>query len=103
MVENVQRNNGSYFVAVQGIDSFKTSTYQQLCIYPEIKSIIYDWYWSMSYTYDMDSTNGEFIFPEFERILFKSGDTRIDSKVSHMFRNLYERFYRIVQNYRTST
>ena len=46
-METFHENNGIYSIAVQVIDISKTSTYQELYIYPERKLIIYDWYWSM--------------------------------------------------------
>ena len=79
-MENVKYNRGFYNVEMQGIDRSKTSTYQEICIYPNREFIPYDWYWSMSYTWE----------------------SIIDSKVSHMFRRIYERLYGIVQKYRKS-
>ena len=43
-MDTVHDNNGSYSVAVQGIDRSKTSTYQELCMYPDREFIIYQWY-----------------------------------------------------------
>ena len=53
----------------------------------------------MSYTCAIDPYDEKFIFPEFAKTDFKSGESRIDSKVSHMFRKVYKRFYIIVQKY----
>ena len=49
-MENAHNNNVSYYVLVQRINRSKTSTYQELCIYPDREFIIYDRYWSMAYT-----------------------------------------------------
>ena len=99
-MENVNDNNGSYDVAMQGIEKTKTRTYQELCIYPEKECFLYDWYWSMAYTCIMDTSNNEYIFPEFARTVCKSGESRIDSRVSTIFRKIHEHFYKLVQQYR---
>ena len=46
----------------------------------------------------MDPTNGNYIFIEFSITVFKSGEARIDYKISQMFRKLYERSYAIIQH-----
>ena len=53
----------------------------------------------MAYTCIMDTSDDEYIFPEFANVVFKSGESKIDSRVSFMFQNIYERFYKIVQKY----
>ena len=53
----------------------------------------------MAYTSIIDTSDAKFIFPKFYKTVFKSGESTIDSKVSHMFRKVYERFYGIVQKY----
>ena len=92
-VENVKDNNRCYNVAVQGIDRDKTSTYQELCIYPGREFILYDWYWSMAYPCTIDSSDDKFIFPEFTKNIFKTGGPRTDSNFFHMFRKIYVCFY----------
>ena len=62
-MDKIKDNNGRYYVAVLGMDRSKTSSYQELRIYPEIKLILYNWYWFMSYTCVMDHANKKFIFP----------------------------------------
>ena len=99
-MQNVTDNNGSYDVARQGIDRTKTGKYQELCIYPERECFLYDWYWSMAYTCIMDTSDNEYIFPKFAKVVFKSGESKIDSRVSFMFRKIYEHFYELVQQYR---
>ena len=47
-MKNVKDNNGTYNVAMQGIERSKTRTYQEVCIYPEREFIIYGWYWPMA-------------------------------------------------------
>ena len=101
-VEFVKDNSGCYNVAIHGIGRAKTSTYQGLCIYTEIEFILYNWYWSMAYICSIDPYEYKFIFPEFYKTVFKSGESQIDSNISHMFRKLYEHFYGIVQEYRKS-
>ena len=85
---------------MQGIDRANTSTYQEICIYLEREFIIYYWYWPMAYTCDIDPSDYNFIFPEFAKTVFNSEESIIDSKVSHMFRKVYEDFYGIVHKYR---
>ena len=70
-MENVKDKNGCYNVAIQGIHKAKTSTYQELCSYPERYFILYDWYWSMAYTYDINPSDDKFIFPEFAKTFFQ--------------------------------
>ena len=47
----------------------------------------------MAYTCVVERTNKKLIFPEFSRTVFKTDEARIDSKVSQMFRKIYERLY----------
>ena len=54
----------------------------------------------MAYTCIMDTSDDEYIFAEFANVVFKSGESKIDSRVSFMFRKIYERFYELVQQYR---
>ena len=56
----------------------------------------------MAYTCAIDPSDNKFIFPELAKTFFKSGESIIDSKVSHMLRKIYEHFYGIVQKYRKS-
>ena len=95
-MENIQDNNISYSVAVQLIDQSKTSTYQELCIYPEIYFILCDWYRSMAYTCVMDRTNKNFVFPEFYGTLLESGESRMYYKVPQILREVYKHLYSIV-------
>ena len=99
-MKNVKYNNGPYNVAMQGIGRAKTRTYQEVCIYPEIEFILYDWCCTMEYTCTIDPSDDNFIFPEFAKTFFNSGESTIDSEVSHMFQKFYENFYGIVQQYR---
>ena len=101
-MENFKDNNRFYNVVMQGIDIAKTSTFQEVCIYPDRDYITYNWYWSMEYTCTIDPSDNKFILPEFAETVFKIGESRIDSKVSHMFRKVYDHFYWIVQQYRKS-
>ena len=39
-------------------------------------------------------------FPKFAKDVFKSEESKIDSRVSFMFRKIYEHFYELVQQYR---
>ena len=91
-MENVKDNNGCYDVAMQGIGRTNTITYQEVCIYPERGFFLYDWYWSMAYTCIIDPSNREYIPPEFAKTVFKSGESRTDSRVSHMFQKVYSHF-----------
>ena len=84
---NVQDNKRCYNVAIQGINRSNTSTYTEVCIYPDIKFILYNWYWYMEYTCAIDPSEDNFIFPEFSKTFFKSGESRIDFKVSRCFEN----------------
>ena len=95
-MENAKGNNGYYNVAIQGFNRAKTSTYQDVYIYPERKFILYNWYWSMAYTFTIYPSDDKFIFPEFAKTIFNSGESIIDSKVSYMFWKVYEHFYGIV-------
>ena len=52
----------------------------------------------MSYTCAMDPSNGEYTFPEFSKTVSNTGEVRIYSKVSHMFKKLYERLYSVFRN-----
>ena len=72
-MEKVNDNNGSYDVDMQGIDRTKTRTYQEVCIYPEKEYFLYDWYWSMAYTCIIDTSNKEYIFPEFAKLFARVG------------------------------
>ena len=99
-MKNFKDNKGCWNVAIQGINRSKTSTYQELCIYPKREFIIYDWYWYMEYTCAIEPSEEKFIFPEFVKTVFKSGYYIINSKVSHMMQKVYERFYCIVLQYR---
>ena len=96
-MENFNDNNGSYDIDMQGIKRKKTRTYQEVCIYPEKECLLYEWYWYMAYTYIIDHSNEECIFPEFAKTVCKIGESRIDSRVSIMFRKIYEQFYKLVQ------
>ena len=78
----------------------KKSTYQEICIYSERQFFLYDWHWSMAYTCVMDRTNKNFILPESDRTVFNTVKARIDSKVSDMFRKVYEHCYITVNKYR---
>ena len=53
----------------------------------------------MAYTYAIYPSVNKFVFSEFSKNLFKSVKSRIDSKISHIFQKVYERFYGIVQQY----
>ena len=99
-MENITDNNNTYTVAKQGIERTKTGKYQELCIYPERENFLFDWYWSMAYLCIMDTTDKEFIFPKFAKVVFKKGESTIDSKVSKLFKIIYEHFYQLVQQYR---
>ena len=74
----------------------KIRTYQEVCIYPEKECFLCDWYWSMAYTCIKDTSNEEYIFPEFNKTVCNIGESRIDSRVSIMFRKIYEHFYKPV-------
>ena len=102
IMKSAQDNNVIFNVALQAIDHSKTSTYQELFIYPDREFIIYGWYWPMAYTCVMDPTNVKYIVTRFYSTVFKSSEAKIDSKVSHMFRKTYKRFYAIFQKYRSS-
>ena len=97
-----QDNNEFYNIAIQVIDRANNSAYQELYIYPGREFIIYDWYWSMAYTCVIDPSDDNFIFSEFAKTVFKSGEYRIDSRISQMFWKVYEHFYGLVQQYRKS-
>ena len=99
-MENVKDNKGCYDVEVKLIERSNTRTYEEVCIYPEREFFLYEWYWSLAYTCALDPFNDKFIFPEFSKTFFKTGEFRIDSKVSHMFRKVCEHFYDLVQKYR---
>ena len=99
-MQDVTDNNGYYDVAMQGIDRTKTGKYQEVCLYPEKEWFIYDWYRSMAYICIMDFGNDDYIFAEFANAVFKSGESKTDSRVSFMFRKIYEHFYELVQQYR---
>ena len=77
-VVNVQENIRNCNVAVQEIDLPKTSTFKKLYIYPERAFILYNWYWSMVYTCVMDPSNKQFIFSEYSKKLFNTGEAKID-------------------------
>ena len=97
-MENVTDNNGSYEVDMQGIERTKTRTYQEVCIYHEKECFLYDWYWSMAYTYIMDTSNYEYISPNFARTVCKSGESGINSRVSIMFRKSMNIFINLFSN-----
>ena len=97
--ENVKDNNGCYDVAMQVIDRTNTRTYKGVCIYPEREFFLYNCYWYMAYTCIIDPSNEEYILPEFAKTVFKSEESRIDSRVSLLFRKVYEHFYKQVQHY----
>ena len=101
-MDNVKDNNGCYNAAIQGINRAKTSTYQEIFIYHEREFIIYNWYWYMAYTCTIDPYDDKFIFLYFSKNVFNSRESIIDSKVSHMFWKVYERFYGVVKKYRKS-
>ena len=84
-MESVKDKSGCYNVVIQVINRAKTITYQEICIYPGIEFILYDWYWYMAYTCAIDPSDDKFVFPEFAKTDFKSGYSRTDSRVSHMF------------------
>ena len=94
--ETAQDSSTSYSVAVQEIDLPKKVIIRSY-LFILRDSILYSWYWSLVYTCTMDHTNGEFIFPKFSIMVFKSVKTRIYYKVSQMFRKAYKCFYGIVQ------
>ena len=54
-------NYRSYSVAVQGIERSTTSNFQDICIYPEGKFILYCWYWSMSCNCVTDPTYDNYV------------------------------------------
>ena len=89
--ENIKDNNGCYDVKMQGIERTNTRTYQEVCIYPDREFFLYNWYWSIAYTCIIASSNKDYVFPEFVKTFFKSGESRIDSRVSHMFQKFYEK------------
>ena len=72
-MENVKYNSGRYNVAIQGIDRANTSTYKELCIYPDREFIIYDWYWYMVYTCDMDLLVISLSSPSFPKLFLRAG------------------------------
>ena len=90
-MDNFQDNNRRYNVMVQGIDTSITSTVQELCLYFDRSSIIYNWYWywSMAYTCVMDPSKKQFILPKFSKILFKTYEANIYSKVSQVVRKVF--------------
>ena len=98
-MENVQDKSGCYNVEIKGTGRENTSTYKELCIYPDREFILYGCYWSMAYTYAIDPSDDKFIFPNFAKTLFNIGKSIIDSKVTHMFRKVYGSFYGIFQQY----
>ena len=53
----------------------------------------------MAYSFVLDNTEEKYIFPEFTNTLFNAGESNIDYKTSQMFRNVYEIFYEIFQQY----
>ena len=53
----------------------------------------------MPYSHVMDPTDTKYIFYEFSRMVFKSGEAKIDSKVSQMYRIVFGIFYAIVKHY----
>ena len=93
----VKDNSECYNIAIQGINRTNNSNYQEVCIYPESEFILCNWYWSMAYICVIDPSEDKFIFPKFIKTVFKSGESRIDSKVSHMFQKVYELFDGFVQ------
>ena len=50
----------------------------------------------MAYTFAIDSSDDKFIFPEFDKTVFKNDEPRIDSNISHMFQKFHKRFHVIV-------
>ena len=62
IMESFKENNGEYFVAFQGIEQTKTSTFQDICIYLEREYMLYDWYWSMAYLCVLDNTEEQYRF-----------------------------------------
>ena len=101
-MNTVRVNNDIYYLVVQVIGRSKTSFYQELCIYPWIELIIYDFYFSMAYTCVMDPNNVNNIFHKFSKPIFKSDESKIYSKLSQVFIKVYKRVYDIVQHYRSS-
>ena len=99
-MDDFQDYNVYYNIVIQGINRSNTSTYQELYIYPKREFIIYYWYWYMAYTCAIDCSDVKFVFPELAKTVFKSGEAVIDSKVSQMFWEVYERFYGIVKQYK---
>ena len=79
-METVRDNTREYCVTVKGIDRTKTGTFQEICIYPKREYIIYDWYWSMMYMCVLENTDDKYILLEFSNTVFKSGESKIDSK-----------------------
>ena len=43
----------------------------------------------MAYTFAMDPTDDNYVFPNFSNMVFKSGEAKIDSRVSRIFRKFY--------------
>ena len=54
----------------------------------------------MAYLCVLNNKDGKYILPEFSGTVFKSGQSKIDSKASHMFINVHECFYKSFQEYR---
>ena len=54
----------------------------------------------MSYMCVLENTNGKYILAEFSGPVFKTGKYKIDYKASQMFIHFYEKFHKIVQQYR---
>ena len=52
-----------------------------------IKFILYDWYWYMAYTYSVEHFDDNFIFPEFDKTVFKSGKLIIDPRSPICYKN----------------
>ena len=56
----------------------------------------------MEITYAIYHSDNKFFFPEFPKTVFKTGDAKVNTKVSQMFRKVYEFFYGIIEKYRKS-
>ena len=54
----------------------------------------------MAYTCIIVTSDEKFIFPKFSKTVFKIGNAKINSKVSHMFLKEYEYIYGSFQQYR---
>jgi len=81
------------------VDRHKTSTKQQLQIFPHKTSCLMCFYFSLAYKMVLDNGTSDYLFPEFAKKLGNSNENKIDSKASGLFNEYLKYIQGISEKY----